>query len=94
VTYSTICNITLVAGSSFGGLEDTWPYLFWDWSKEFGVESIPFNIFLFGSHVIVAKEAHTSSSVKDLIVAAAGADDAQWQGTCYGMQDTLDLMLP
>jgi fatty acid synthase subunit alpha, fungi type len=80
-TYSTIRNITLVAGSGFGGSEDTWPYLFRDWSKEFGVESIPFDVFLFGSRVIVAKEAHTSSSVKDLIVAAAGADDAQWQGT-------------
>ncbi|KAH9950013.1 fatty acid synthase [Amylocystis lapponica] len=31
--------------------------------------------------VMVAKEAHTSSSVKDLIVAAKGVDDAQWEGT-------------
>jgi fatty acid synthase subunit alpha len=30
---------------------------------------------------MVAKEAHTSSSVKDLIVAATGVDDADWEGT-------------
>jgi fatty acid synthase subunit alpha len=30
---------------------------------------------------MVAKEAHTSPSVKDLIVAAAGVDDSQWEGT-------------
>lgn len=37
--------------------------------------------FLFTSRIMVAKEAHTSSSVKDLIVAASGVDDAQWEGT-------------
>lgn len=30
---------------------------------------------------MVAEEAHTSPSVKDLIVAAAGVDDAAWEGT-------------
>jgi hypothetical protein len=45
------------------------------------VELIPFGGFLFGSHVMVAKEAHTSPFVKDLIVAAAGVDDSQWEGT-------------
>jgi fatty acid synthase subunit alpha len=30
---------------------------------------------------MVAKEAHTSPSVKDLIVAAAGVDDIAWEGT-------------
>jgi enoyl reductase-like protein len=29
---------------------------------------------------MVSKEAHTSPSVKDLIVAAAGVDDPQWEG--------------
>jgi fatty acid synthase subunit alpha, fungi type len=28
-----------------------------------------------------SREAHTSSSVKDLIVAASGVDDAKWEGT-------------
>jgi fatty acid synthase subunit beta len=30
---------------------------------------------------MVAKEAHTSSSIKDLIVAAAGVEDSAWEGT-------------
>ena len=40
-----------------------------------------FDGFLFASHVMVAKEAHTSLSVKDLIVAAAGVDDSHQVGT-------------
>ncbi|KAF7792929.1 hypothetical protein EIP86_004032 [Pleurotus ostreatoroseus] len=42
---------------------------------------MPFDGFLFASRVMAAKEAHTSSSVKDLIVVAKGVDDAQWEGT-------------
>jgi enoyl reductase-like protein len=71
----------LVAGSSFDGSDDIWPYLTGDWSKEFGVELMPFDGFLFAYRVMVSKEAHTSPSVKDLIVAAAGVDDSQWEGT-------------
>jgi fatty acid synthase subunit alpha len=76
-------NIAFVAGSGFGGSDDAWPYLNGDWSrsKPFGVEPMPFDGFLFGSRVMVAKEAHTSPSIKDLIVAAAGVDDSQWEGT-------------
>ena len=40
---------------------------------------MPFDGVLFASRVVVAKEAHTSSSVKDLIVAASGVDDANWE---------------
>ncbi|KAI0318373.1 hypothetical protein OF83DRAFT_1291694 [Amylostereum chailletii] len=50
-------------------------------SLEFGVQPMPYG-FLFASRVMIAKEAHTSSSVKDLIVKAAGVEDAQWEGTC------------
>jgi fatty acid synthase subunit beta len=75
-------NIVLVGGSGFGSAEDVWEYLTGDWSvNRFGVQPMPFDGFLFASRVMVAKEAHTSSSVKDLIVAAAGVDDAQWEGT-------------
>lgn len=84
-TYASIRqqpNIALVAGSGFGGSEDCWPYLTGDWSKElYGVQRMPFDGFLFASRVMVAKEAHTSSSVKDLIVAASGVPDSQWEGT-------------
>jgi hypothetical protein len=75
-------NISLVAGSGFGSADDVWEYLTGDWSTErFGVQPMPFDGFLFASRVMVAKEAHTSSSVKDLIVAAAGVEDGAWEGT-------------
>lgn len=84
-TYASIrqhSNISLVAGSGFGGADDVWPYLTGDWSIDlFGVQRMPFDGFLFASRVMVAKEAHTSSSVKDLIVAASGVDDKLWEGT-------------
>ena len=75
-------NISLIAGSGFGAADDVWPYLTGDWAvQSYGVQPMPFDGFLFASRVMVAKEAHTSSSVKDLIVAAAGVDDANWEGT-------------
>ena len=42
---------------------------------------MPFDGFLFASRVMVAKEAHASSSIKDLIVAAADVEDGAWEGT-------------
>ncbi|KAH8117927.1 fatty acid synthase [Phellopilus nigrolimitatus] len=84
-TYASIrqqSNISLVGGSGFGGADDIWPYLTGDWSSDlFGVQKMPFDGFLFASRVMVAKEAHTSSSVKDLIVAASGVGDKLWEGT-------------
>ncbi|KAH7884386.1 hypothetical protein F5I97DRAFT_1968464 [Phlebopus sp. FC_14] len=84
-TYSSIRqhdNIILVAGSGFGGADDLWPYLTGDWSKEmYNAQPMPFDGFLFASRVMVAKEAHTSSSVKDLIVTASGVDDKEWEKT-------------
>ncbi|THV07258.1 fatty acid synthase [Dendrothele bispora CBS 962.96] len=74
-------NISLVGGSGFGAAEDVWPYLTGDWSLEYGVQPMPLDGFLFASRVMVAKEAHTSSSVKDLIVACPGVDDGEWEGT-------------
>ncbi|TFK49453.1 hypothetical protein OE88DRAFT_1737066 [Heliocybe sulcata] len=73
--------IIFVSGSGFGGADDIWPYLTGDWSLAYGVQPMPYDGFLFASRVMVAEEAHTSSSVKDLIVAASGVDDAQWEGT-------------
>ncbi|KAF8525925.1 hypothetical protein BU17DRAFT_74311 [Hysterangium stoloniferum] len=75
-------NISLVAGSGFGGADDFYPYLTGQWSVEqYGVQAMPFDGLLFASRVMVAKEAHTSSSVKDLIVAAPGVPDGNWEGT-------------
>ncbi|KAF8206176.1 fatty acid synthase [Mycena galopus ATCC 62051] len=83
-TYRSIrqqSNISLVGGSGFGAAEDVWPYLSGEWSIKYEMQPMPFDGFLFASRVMVAKEAHTSSSVKDLIVAAAGVEDAEWEGT-------------
>ncbi|KAL9936912.1 hypothetical protein V8E36_004147 [Tilletia maclaganii] len=75
-------NISLVAGSGFGSADDFWPYLSGDWSVEqFGVEPMPFDGVLFGSWVMIAKEAHTSTAVKQLIVDAPGVEDMDWEGT-------------
>ncbi|KAJ7808682.1 hypothetical protein B0H14DRAFT_3761317 [Mycena olivaceomarginata] len=60
-------NISLVGGSGVGAAEDVWPYLSGEWSAKYEMQPMPFDGFLFASRVMVAKEAHTSSSVKDLI---------------------------
>ncbi|KIY43927.1 fatty acid synthase [Fistulina hepatica ATCC 64428] len=86
-TYASIRrqrNIILIGGSGFGNAEDVWKYLTGEWASEGedgSAAPMPFDGFLFGSRVMVAKEAHTSDAVKDLIVAAPGVDDAQWEGT-------------
>ncbi|KAG8905251.1 3-oxoacyl-[acyl-carrier-protein] synthase [Tulasnella sp. 403] len=83
-TYGAIrqqSNISLIAGSGFGGSEDVWPYMTGDWSLLFGVQPMPFDGVLYASRVMVAKEAHTSLSVKKLICAASGVDDSKWEGT-------------
>ena len=75
-------NLSLIAGSGFGGAEDVWPYISGDWSvKQFGLQPMPCDGALYASRVMVAKEAETSASVKKVIVEAPGVDDAQWEGT-------------
>ena len=74
-------NISLVAGSGFGAADDVWPYITGVWSISYDVQPMPFDGVLLASRVMVAKEAHTSASVKDLIVAAPGVDDRDWEGT-------------
>ncbi|GAA5972131.1 hypothetical protein JCM11641_002509 [Rhodosporidiobolus odoratus] len=84
-TYASIRqhpNIKLVGGSGFGDAEGCYPYLSGEWSeKNYGVARMPFDGFLFASWVMVAKEAHTSESVKQLIVDAPGVDDDKWEQT-------------
>ncbi|OCF76033.1 fatty acid synthase subunit beta [Kwoniella mangroviensis CBS 8886] len=84
-TYASIRqnpNISLIAGSGFGGADDVWPYISGEWSvKMFNLQPMPFDGVLYGSRVMVAKEADTSPSVKQLIVDAPGVEDAAWEGT-------------
>ena len=86
-TYSKIrdCpNMALVAGSGFGGAEDTYPYLTGTWASQFDRAPMPFDGILFGSRIMIAKEAHTSQEVKKAIVEAQGIDDSQWEATYKG----------
>ncbi|KAJ3199242.1 3-oxoacyl-[acyl-carrier-protein] synthase, partial [Entophlyctis luteolus] len=78
-------NITLVVGSGFGDADGTVPYLTGEWSVEFDYAPMPFDGVLFGSRVMVAKEALTSQSIKKLIVEAPGiTDESQWERTYKG----------
>ena len=77
-------NIILVAGSGFGGSEDTYPYVTGRWAEKFGYPAMPFDGCLFGSRMMTAKEAHTSKAAKQAIVDANGVDDSQWENTYKG----------
>ncbi|KAJ9631689.1 beta subunit of fatty acid synthetase [Taxawa tesnikishii (nom. ined.)] len=77
-------NLVLIAGSGFGGAEDTYPYLTGQWACKFGYPPMPFDGFLFGSRVMTAKEAHTSLAAKQAIVDAPGLDDSEWEKTYKG----------
>ena len=77
-------NIILVAGSGFGGSEDTYPYLTGAWSHRYGYPPMPFDGILYGSRMMTAKEAHTSKNAKKAIAEAEGVDDSQWEQTYKG----------
>ncbi len=76
-------NIILVAGSGFGGADDTYSYLTGNWTLEQNLSRtpMPFDGILFGSRMMTAKEAHTSKAAKQAIVDAEGADDLGWERT-------------
>lgn len=77
-------NIILVAGSGFGGAEDTYPYLTGTWSGKYGYPPMPFDGCMFGSRMMTAKECHTSKNAKKAITEAEGLDDSQWEKTYKG----------
>ncbi|KAJ2890915.1 fatty acid synthase alpha subunit Lsd1, partial [Coemansia aciculifera] len=55
-----------------------------DWSVAFGRAPMPFDGILLGSRVMVALEAGTSLAAKELIVAAPGLSDSEWQNSYDG----------
>ena len=77
-------NLVLVAGSGFGGSEDTYPYLTGTWSAKFGYPPMPYDGCLFGSRMMTAKEAKTSIGAKKAIAEAEGVDDSLWEKTYKG----------
>ncbi|KAG9238188.1 fatty acid synthase [Amylocarpus encephaloides] len=74
-------NIILVAGSGFGNVDGSYPYLTGEWTKQFGLPAMPFDGILLGSRAMIAKEAKTSRGAKEAIVKAAGVENSQWSGT-------------
>ncbi|CAD6586816.1 MAG: beta subunit of fatty acid synthetase [Alectoria sarmentosa] len=77
-------NLVLVAGSGFGGVDDTYPYLSGSWSQRYSRPPMPFDGVLLGSRCMVAKEAHTSKGAKKAIVDAKGLVDCEWEKTYRG----------
>ena len=77
-------NLVLVAGSGFGGSEDTYPYLTGTWAEKYGYPPMPFDGCLFGSRLMTAKEAYTSPDAKKAIVEAEGLEDGEWEKTYKG----------
>lgn len=67
-------NIILIAGSGFGDGVDSWPYLSGEWSVPRGYPRMPFDAILFGSRMMVAREAATSPRIKTLICDTPGVD--------------------
>lgn len=85
-TYSRMrqySNLILVIGSGFGeeNGNDTYPYLTGSWSEKFGHVAMPVDGILYGSRMMVAKEAHTSQAAKEMIARAEGIVNAQWEET-------------
>ncbi|KAK9477444.1 acyl transferase domain-containing protein [Lipomyces japonicus] len=74
-------NIILLAGSGFGGADDTYPYLTGEWALKYAYPPMPFDGVLLGSRIMTAKEAHTSKAAKQAIVDAPGVDDLDWEKT-------------
>ena len=74
-------NVVLVVGSGFGEPDETYCYLNGSWSGKFDRPPMPFDGILLGSRCMIAKEAHTSPSVKKEIIRTKGVHDHEWQKT-------------
>lgn len=86
-TYASIRrqeNIVLVAGSGFGGADDTLPYITGEWAAKFDYPPMPFDGVMFGSRMMVSKEGLASEAVKQAMVDAPGVDDEDWEKTYKG----------
>ncbi|KAJ1733092.1 fatty acid synthase alpha subunit Lsd1, partial [Coemansia biformis] len=93
-TYAAIracANVALVAGSGFGDAAGSLPYMTGEWSIRYGRAPMPFDGILLGSRIMVAKEAGTSLAAKELIVAAAGLPDSEWDKTYDGVHNGITV---
>lgn len=69
-----LSNVILVVGSGFGDWKDTYPYLTGEWSLKHNgmLAKMPVDGILLASRVMVAEEAATATSVKQLLVETPG----------------------
>jgi fatty acid synthase subunit beta len=74
-------NVILIAGSGFGDVEGSWPYITGEWSQAFGRSAMPCDGILFGTAIMSVLEAKTSHQAKEAIVSASGVADTDWKGT-------------
>lgn len=77
-------NIILTTGSGLGNAEGMLPYLTGSWSEPLGFPRMPFDGLLIGSRMMVAREAHTSHKVKELITKTPGTSELDWYNTYHG----------
>ncbi|KAI7866261.1 fatty acid synthase [Spinellus fusiger] len=77
-------NVVLIAGSGFGGADDTLPYITGEWAHKFDYPSMPFDGVMFGSRVMVCKEGLASEAAKQAMVDAPGVEDSEWEKTYKG----------
>ncbi|ORX65311.1 hypothetical protein DL89DRAFT_287208 [Linderina pennispora] len=86
-TYSKIRslpNTILVVGSGFGDADSILPYLSGQWSVQFGYAPMPVDGVLLASCVLTAKESAISLEAKELIAAATGVEDSEWESSYTG----------
>lgn len=67
-------NIILITGSGFGDSE-SYPYISGSWSRSFDLPGMPFDGCLFGSRMMLAKEAHTAKAAKRVIARTEYLED-------------------
>jgi enoyl reductase-like protein len=76
-------NIALMVGGGFGEASgaDFAPYLDGSWSAKHGLPPAPVDGVVYGSWAMLASDSHTSAAVRELMVAAPGCDDSNWEQT-------------
>ena len=90
-TYAEIrhtSNVVLCVGGGIGTPDRAAEYIWGTWSEKYGLARMPVDGVLIATAAMTAKEAKTTRSVKELLVATPGVQDADggWvsQGTARG----------
>ena len=76
-------NVSLVDGSGFGSADDVWEYLTGNWSAERfgpGVQPMPFDGFLFASHVVVSSTPLAAAATIKFLMEELVCTSLAWEG--------------